>query len=348
MLEIRDLTIEFHTDAGIIRAVDGVSLDVAEGEAVGLVGESGSGKSVTAKAIARLLPETAVRYRGGTIRLDGVDVLSAPRREVRRIRGGVVSYVFQEPGVSLHPTYRVGSQVLESLRLHQPERARMETVVELFRAVGLRDPEARVRDHPHQLSGGMQQRVMIAMALASNPRLLVADEPTTALDVTVQAQVLEALEFARKETGAAMVLITHDLGVIAGHVDRVAVMYAGKLVETGSVDDIFYSPRMPYTLGLLGSLPRVDQTRAEKLTPIRGTPPSLINLPSGCPFAPRCPMRQPECVETEPELRPVDGGKNERAAACHFHERLEGAKPGDLFQAETLDSEALADLEEHR
>ncbi len=307
MLEIRDLTIEFHTDAGIIRAVDGVSLDVAEGEAVGLVGESGSGKSVTAKAIARLLPETAVRYRGGTIRLDGVDVLSAPRREVRRIRGGVVSYVFQEPGVSLHPTYRVGSQVLESLRLHQPERARMETVVELFRAVGLRDPEARVRDHPHQLSGGMQQRVMIAMALASNPRLLVADEPTTALDVTVQAQILDLLKGLQRERGMAVLLITHNLAVVARFADRIAVLYAGQVVEVAPAEELLSRPRHPYTRGLLASVPRLGAEN-HRLLGIPGSVPHPGRFPSGCRFHPRCPIARASCSSAPPALEPAGEG----------------------------------------
>ncbi len=348
VLEVTDLNVSFPTEDGLVQAVRGVSYRLHRGESLGIVGESGSGKSVTSLAVMGLLPRTA--RVSGSAKVLGREMIGLGDKQLSRIRGKNIAMIFQDPLTSLNPVYTVGFQLAEAVQAHNDvsDKEARKRAIELLDLVGIPFPEQRVHAYPHELSGGMRQRVVIAMAMANNPDIIIADEPTTALDVTVQAQVLEALEFARKETGAAMVLITHDLGVIAGHVDRVAVMYAGKLVETGSVDDIFYSPRMPYTLGLLGSLPRVDQTRAEKLTPIRGTPPSLINLPSGCPFAPRCPMRQPECVETEPELRPVDGGKNERAAACHFHERLEGAKPGDLFQAETLDSEALADLEEHR
>jgi peptide/nickel transport system ATP-binding protein len=211
--------------------------------------------------------------------------------------------------------------------------------------VGIPLAKQRVHAYPHEMSGGMRQRVVIAMAMANNPDVIIADEPTTALDVTVQAQVLEALELARKETGAAMVLITHDLGVIAGHVDRVNVMYAGKLVESGTVDDIFYRPRMPYALGLLGSLPRMDQERAQRLTPILGTPPSLVNLPAGCPFAPRCPMVEQVCRESEPPLVAV-ADQPGHVAACHFSDRLEGVAPADLFKPVTIDTEALAELEE--
>jgi oligopeptide/dipeptide ABC transporter ATP-binding protein len=218
--------------------------------------------------------------------------------------------------------------------------------VELLDVVGIPNPDQRVHAYPHELSGGMRQRAVIAIAMANRPDVIIADEPTTALDVTVQAQVLEALQAARQETGAAMVLITHDMGVIAGHVDRVCVMYAGKLIESGTVDEIFYTPRMPYTLGLLGSIPRMDQTRHQRLTPILGTPPSLLNLPPGCPFTPRCPMAQSICHEQEPALLPVGSGPH--SAACHFSDQLAGAKPADLFQATTVDAQVLAELEEHQ
>jgi peptide/nickel transport system ATP-binding protein len=220
----------------------------------------------------------------------------------------------------------------------------MRRAIELLDVVGIPFPEQRVHAYPHELSGGMRQRVVIAIAMANNPDVIIADEPTTALDVTVQAQVLEALQQARKETGAAMILITHDLGVIAGHVNRVNVMYAGKLVEAGTVEEVFYHPRMPYTLGLLGSLPRMDEARDARLTPILGTPPSLLNLPPGCPFMPRCPLAEDLCREQEPSLVAVGTGLH--AAACHFSDRLEGATPGDLFRGSILDTEALAELEE--
>jgi oligopeptide/dipeptide ABC transporter ATP-binding protein len=248
---------------------------------------------------------------------------------------------------ALNPVQRIGDQLAEAAVIHRlsNQKEAMVRAGDLLERVGL--PPRRIRDYPHELSGGQKQRVMIAMALACSPSLIIADEPTTALDVTIQAQILELMADLQERHGTAIVLITHDLGVIAGHVDRVNVMYAGKLVESGTVDDIFYSPRMPYTLGLLGSLPRMDAARASKLTPILGTPPSLVNMPPGCPFAPRCPMAEQRCREEEPELLQVNGGP--QAAACHFSDRLVGAKPGDLFQASYVDSdaiEAVAELED--
>jgi len=237
---------------------------------------------------------------------------------------------------SLNPVYSIGWQIAEAIRAHHDvsKSAAHERAIELLEIVGIPNPRKRADNYPHEFSGGMRQRAVIAVAMANDPDIIIADEPTTALDVTVQAQILETLKTAQQQTGAAMVLITHDLGVIAGQADRVLVMYAGKPVEIGTVDDIYYSPRMPYTLGLLGSLPRLDADQG-RLTPIEGSPPSLINMAPGCPFAPRCPLRQPVCDEIEPELRPTTS--SEHVAACHFSERLEGAKPGDLFATTSAD-----------
>jgi oligopeptide/dipeptide ABC transporter ATP-binding protein len=273
----------------------------------------------------------------------GNETLGLGDAAISKIRGNKVAMIFQDPLTSLNPVYTIGFQLAEAVTAHHhvPKEAARHRAIELLGVVGIPNPDQRVDSFPHELSGGMRQRVVIAIAMANNPDLIIADEPTTALDVTVQAQVLEALETARAETGAALVLITHDLGVIAGHVDRVNVMYAGKLVETGSVDDIFYRPRMPYTLGLLGSLPRMDEDRHERLTPILGTPPSLVNMPTGCPFAPRCPLAQDICRENEPDLEPVG---DDHAAACHFSDRLIDVDPADLFRPTAADIELGEDL----
>ena len=347
LLDVDDLTVGFPTEDGLVRAVRGVTYQLRRGESLGIVGESGSGKSVSSLAVMGLLPKTA--RITGSAKVAGKEVLGLGDSAISKIRGNKIAMIFQDPLTSLNPVYTVGYQLVEAVQAHHDvsDEEAHKRAVDLLDVVGIPYPEQRVHAYPHELSGGMRQRVVIAIAMANNPDVIIADEPTTALDVTVQAQVLEALELARKETGAAMVLITHDLGVIAGHVDRVNVMYAGKLVESGTVDDIFYSPRMPYTLGLLGSLPRMDAARASKLTPILGTPPSLVNMPPGCPFAPRCPMAEQRCREEEPELLQVNGGP--QAAACHFSDRLVGAKPGDLFQASYVDSdaiEAVAELED--
>jgi peptide/nickel transport system ATP-binding protein len=346
VLSIEDLTVGFPTDDGLVKAVRGVSYELRRGEALGIVGESGSGKSVTSLAVMGLLPKTAKIT--GSAKVLGKEVLRLNDDQLSRIRGNHIAMIFQDPLTSLNPVYTIGTQISEAVLVHNDvsDAQAQRRAIELLDIVGIPFPEQRIHAYPHELSGGMRQRVVIAIAMANNPDVIIADEPTTALDVTVQAQVLSALETARKETGAALILITHDLGVIAGHVDRVNVMYAGKLVEAGTVDDIFYTPRMPYTLGLLGSLPRMDEARGARLTPILGTPPSLVNLPSGCPFAPRCPMAEQLCREEEPDLLPVDTGRH--GAACHFSARIEGAKPGDLFKPVTVDAEILEELEERQ
>ncbi|HIW60983.1 MAG TPA: ABC transporter ATP-binding protein [Candidatus Stackebrandtia excrementipullorum] len=337
ILDVDNLTVDFSSDDGPVRAVRGVSYRLRRGESLGIVGESGSGKSVTSMAIMGLLPRTATV--NGAARLNGQSLLGLNDAEISKIRGNKIAMIFQDPLTSLNPVYTVGKQLAEAVLVHNKigkARAR-EQAIELLDLVGIPNPKQRVDSYPHEMSGGMRQRVVIAIAMANQPDVIIADEPTTALDVTVQAQVMEALESARKETGAAMVLITHDLGVIAGHVERVLVMYAGKPVETAPVDDLFYSPRMPYTLGLLGSLPRMDEARSHRLTPIKGTPPSMVNLPPGCPFEPRCPISQDICRETEPELFQLEIPG--RSSACHFHEQLVDAEAGDVYKTDTAEAE---------
>jgi peptide/nickel transport system ATP-binding protein len=345
VLDVDHLTVEFPTDDGLVRAVRGVSYQLRPGESLGIVGESGSGKSVTSMAILGLLPKTA--RITGSVKLHGEELLGRNEKGYAQLRGNKIAMIFQDPLTSLNPVYTVGYQIAEAIQAHNDvsKKAAYDRATDLLKTVGIPHPEQRVDNYPHELSGGMRQRVVIAIAMANNPDVIIADEPTTALDVTVQAQVLEALEAARNETGAAMVLITHDLGVIAGHADRICVMYAGKLVEKGSIDDVFYQPRMPYSLGLLGSLPRLDETERERLTPIVGSPPSLVNLPPGCPFTPRCPLAQDVCEREEPDLYVTDSAAH--LAACHFHDRLVGVTSADLFGTTSVDTEDLtvADLD---
>jgi peptide/nickel transport system ATP-binding protein len=344
VLDVDNLTVEFPTDDGVVQAVRGVSYQLRRGDSLGIVGESGSGKSVTSLAILGLLPRTA--RISGSVKFRGEEVLGRSESQYTSIRGKKIAMIFQDPLTSLNPVYSVGKQIAEAILAHNDvsKKAALERSVDLLKLVGIPNPEQRVRSYPHELSGGMRQRAVIAIAMANDPDVIIADEPTTALDVTVQAQVLEALEAARAETGAALVLITHDLGVIAGHADRICVMYAGKLVEKGTIDEVFYSPRMPYSLGLLGSLPRLDETGRERLTPILGSPPSLVNLPVGCPFTPRCPLAQDVCEEREPELTVTDAP--DHLAACHFHERLVGVSPEDLFRPTSVDASLPATDEE--
>ncbi|MBK9138157.1 MAG: ABC transporter ATP-binding protein [Verrucomicrobia bacterium] len=312
LLDIRDLRIDF----GSTRVVDGVSLSLAEGGCLALVGESGCGKSVTALSIARLLPTPPARYAAGEIALQGRDVLRMTPAELRAIRGGVVSYVFQEPGASLNPVLRVGAQIRETLRLHRPREAGETEVVRLLKQVGIPAPEQRTRDYPHQLSGGMQQRVMIAMALAAAPKLLVADEPTTALDVTIQAQIIELLAELRRQLGMAILLITHNLGIVGDLADRVAVMYAGQIVEEAATGDLLRRPLHPYTQALLRSAPILGREQ-DRLEAIPGTVPVPGQWPAGCRFAPRCPMARSECREQVPVLAPCGG---DRLVRCPFVE----------------------------
>jgi peptide/nickel transport system ATP-binding protein len=338
VLAVEDLTVRFPTDDGLVQAVRGVSYQLYSGEVLGIVGESGSGKSVTSLAIVGLLPKSA--RVTGSIRFDGKDLVNASEKELNQVRGSGISMVFQDPMTSLDPVYTVGDQIAEAITAHHDIRRDMarKQAVELLDLVRIPNPQQRAHDYPHQLSGGMRQRVVIAIAMANRPKVIIADEPTTALDVTVQAQILDSLQAAQQETGAAMVLITHDLGVIAGQADRVQVMYAGKVVEAGTVDEIFYTPRMPYTLGLLGSLPRLDM-KTERLTPISGSPPSVINMPPGCPFSPRCPLAAEICDADEPPLEP---GLNEtHLAACHFSDQVAGHEPSELFRPTSVDSEPL-------
>jgi peptide/nickel transport system ATP-binding protein len=301
LLEIKDLRLDFTTAERPLRAVDGVSLSLEAGETLCLVGESGCGKSATALSIARLVPTPPARYVGGQILVNGEDVLRMGPEALRRVRGGVVSYIFQEPGASLNPVYRVGVQIKESLQIHRPAYATDAEVIRLLKLVGIPAPETRLRDYPHQLSGGMQQRVMIAMALASEPRLLIADEPTTALDVTIQAQIIELLRDLRQRLGMSILLITHNLGIVGDLADRVAVMYAGRIVEEAPARDLLQRPLHPYTRALMRSVPRLGGAHG-RLASIPGAVPMLGQMPPGCRFHPRCDTAQSGCAVTEPEL----------------------------------------------
>jgi oligopeptide/dipeptide ABC transporter ATP-binding protein len=314
LLLIRDLTLDFIKDGRALRAVDGVSLDIAQGETVCLVGESGSGKSVTALSLARLVPSPPARYGAGEILLEGKDVLRMNKSELQNIRGGVISYVFQEPAASLNPVFRVGYQIRESLKLHRPDATTDEEIIRLLKLVGIPAPERRMRDYPHQLSGGMQQRVMIAMAIASHPKLLVADEPTTALDVTIQAQILDLLRDLKQRLGMSILLITHNLGIVREIADRVAVMYAGQIVELAPAEELLRKPLHPYTRALIQSVPKLGAGR-EKLSVIPGNVPVLGAFPSGCRFHTRCPIVRPVCSDGVPELQQVATG---RAVRCGF------------------------------
>ncbi|MER3418199.1 MAG: peptide ABC transporter ATP-binding protein, partial [Chloroflexota bacterium] len=307
LLEVRDLVVRFRTADGTIHAVNGVSFELEAGERLGLVGESGCGKSVTNLALIRLLPKPAGRIEGGTVRFEGRDLLALREEEVRDIRGRDIAMIFQDPMTSLNPVLTIEEQLVETIVAHRPvgpDEARRRAI-ELLRMVGIPNPEGRLRNYPHQFSGGMRQRVMIAMALALEPKILIADEPTTALDVTIQAQVLELLGRLTQEHRTALILITHDLGVVAGMTDRVAVMYAGFIVEAATTAELFARPAHPYTVGLLHSIPRADERDGEELIPIEGRPPDMRELPVGCPFAPRCAWRLGVCWEVNPSLEPV-------------------------------------------
>jgi peptide/nickel transport system ATP-binding protein len=316
LLEVRDLSVSFRTEDGVVRAVNGVSFTLWPGETLGIVGESGSGKSVTMMSVMRLITDPNARFEGEVL-YKGHDLMKLSPDEMRAVRGSDMAMIFQDPMTSLNPVYRVGWQIAEQIRAHEQisRRAAHKRAVELLAAVGIPHPAERVDSYPHEFSGGMRQRVMIAMALSCNPDLLIADEPTTALDVTIQAQILSLIKKLKREFGSAVVLITHDMGVVADIADRVAVMYAGRVVEQGTKEDLFYNPLHPYTWGLLGSIARLDRPRPRRLTAIPGMPPSLISLPAGCAFAGRCAHRFSSCGEL-PGL--TDKAGDGHLDACHL------------------------------
>ncbi|HLE43393.1 MAG TPA: ABC transporter ATP-binding protein [Methylomirabilota bacterium] len=322
LLDVRSLSTQFVTRGGVVRAVDDVSWDVQEGETVALVGESGCGKSVTALSIMRLIPAPGGRVVAGQVLFKGRDLLTLSEEQMRRVRGREIAMIFQEPMTSLNPVLTIGRQLTEGLEIHlgmTPADARVRAV-ELLGMVGIPDPARRLDQYPHQFSGGMRQRMMIAMALACEPSLILADEPTTALDVTIQAQILELLKDLSRRLAVAMLIITHNLGVVARYADRVNVMYAGKIIERGTARGLYANPRHPYTLGLLRSVPRLDEPRRARLQPIEGQPPDLTRLPSGCAFTVRCAFRVERCPRERPALRPI--GEDGHVTACWEAERL--------------------------
>ncbi|MGO3100806.1 oligopeptide/dipeptide ABC transporter ATP-binding protein, partial [Corynebacterium variabile] len=343
VLSVRDLSVSFPSEAGTVNAVRGVSFDLYRGRTLGIVGESGSGKSVTSMAAMGLLPDYAKIT--GSITYDGRELVGMSDREMCDIRGNGIGMIFQDPLTALTPVFTVGDQIVEAILCHQnvSKSAAWKQAVELLDLVGIPEPDKRVRSFPHEFSGGMRQRAVIAIAIANNPRVLIADEPTTALDVTVQAQVLDVIRLAQRETGAATIMITHDMGVVAGTADDVMVMYAGRPVERAGVDALFTEPKMPYTVGLLGSTPRVDRPATESLTPITGTPPSLVDLPHACTFAPRCPVATDACLDGEPELLPLADAPG-RATACIRSGEISGGKLDgeELFAAPTLPADMYA------
>jgi peptide/nickel transport system ATP-binding protein len=321
LLQVQDLRVHFDTDDGVVKAVDGISYELERGQVLGVVGESGSGKSVSSLTIMGLTRSRNARISGSAI-FDGRDMLSLDAEQLRAVRGNEIAMIFQDPLSSLHPFYRVGAQLSEAIQAHRdvsrPEA--LERAVELLELVGIPEPRRRLNAYPHEFSGGMRQRAMIAMALANEPKLLIADEPTTALDVTVQAQILELIRRLKDQLGMAVIIITHDLGIVAETADNIAVMYAGRIVERGTTQRIFAAPEHPYTWGLLGSIPRLDSPPGTDLVPIAGRPPSLINPPSGCAFHPRCPYVLPRHRKVVPELVPVDDGGGHAVACLLSHE----------------------------
>jgi len=353
LLEVDGLRVSFDTEDGIVHAVDGISYAVEQGRTLGIVGESGSGKSVEALTIMGLTRgrRTAIE---GAVRFDGLDLVAAGDEELRKVRGNDVAMIFQDPLSSLHPYFRVGKQIVEAIQAHRDvsAAAARDRTIELLGLVGIPDPSRRVDDFPHEFSGGMRQRAMIAMALANNPKLLIADEPTTALDVTVQAQILELMSRLQRELGMAIVIISHDLGVVAQMADEIGVMYAGKIVERAPADAIFTAPRHPYTWGLLRSIPRLDDRREAELVPIAGRPPSLIHRPDGCAFHPRCPYALKSCARVVPELEEIEGRPGHHVACllpehvrADLSERLRaGDTPQDARAAAGVDAlEPLAE-----
>jgi oligopeptide/dipeptide ABC transporter ATP-binding protein len=317
VLRIRDLVVEFKTETGVIRALDKISFEVMAGESLGIVGESGCGKSVTALSILKLIPSPPGRIAEGSIELDGIDVVSQPEHAMRKVRGALASMIFQEPMTALNPVYTIGNQMVEIIRVHQKvsKAEARKQAIEMLTTVNIESPEERIDQYPHELSGGMRQRVMIAMALSCSPKLLIADEPTTALDVTVQAQVMDEIKRLQQERNMGLILITHDLGVIAESCSRVVVMYCGKIIEMATTGELYQNPRHPYTRGLLDSIPRIRKEKLKSLPTIKGMVPDLADLPKGCRFADRCPKVEDRCRSEEPPLEDTeDGGK----VAC-FH-----------------------------
>jgi oligopeptide transport system ATP-binding protein len=332
LLEVKNLSTQFFTQDGIVRAVDDVSFYVMPGETLGVVGESGCGKSMTGLSIMRLIPNPPGKIVAGEIVFNGQDILQMSDNEVRRIRGHEIAMIFQDPMTSLNPVLTINRQISEALQLHlgmNRDQARTRSI-ELLRMVGIPNADERVDQYPHQFSGGMRQRVMIAMALSCNPKLIIADEPTTALDVTIQAQILDLMRTLQSERDTGVIMITHSMGVVAGMADRVQVMYAGHIVEAASTEEIFGNPRHPYTVGLMKSIPRLDATSKEKLEPIRGLPPDLIDLPDMCPFVPRCNFAREKCEQKRPPLLPVNDG---HFSACWFWEEVSKDADADLVAA---------------
>ena len=317
LLEVDDLKMYFHTEDGVVRAVDGVSYTLDRGETLGVVGESGSGKSVTHMTMMGLIPMPPGKIEGGSVLYRGHDLLNMPEAQMQHVRGNDIAMIFQDPMTSLNPVYKIGKQVGEGLRLHRgySKEQALKRAVELLDAMGIPEPEKRVNEYPHQFSGGMRQRVMIAMALACDPDILIADEPTTALDVTIQAQIIELMQEMQEKNGNAIVMITHDLGVVADIADKIMVMYAGRPVEFGTADEIFYESRHPYTWGLIRSIPEQATDEKKPLTPIHGNPPALSNLPKGCVFSPRCPYATDKCRAERPQRFETGTG---HYAACHY------------------------------
>ncbi len=341
LLDIQDLHISFFTPAGEVKAVNGISYDLNKGEVLGIVGESGSGKSVSVSALMQLLTPPG-KVVGGSILFDGKDILAQDNKQMRQIRGKDIAMIFQDPMTSLNPVYTIGNQLMETIRCHTKvgRKEAKARAIESLRLVGISNPERRVKQYPHEFSGGMRQRVMIAMALACQPKLLIADEPTTALDVTIQAQILDLMKSLKQEIDAAVILITHDLGIVSDICDRVLVMYAGKIVETGLIDDIYYRPQHPYTKGLLACLPKVDAGNRETLHPIEGQPIDLLNIPKGCAFASRCEHCMQICLREDPPI--FDFGEG-HTAKCWLHAgKEEGAQAAQSTQAEDTADTAAA------
>jgi oligopeptide transport system ATP-binding protein len=332
LLRVKDLKTYFYTQDGVVKAVDGISFKLARGETLGIVGESGSGKSVTALSILKLIPDPPGKIVSGEIYLDGMDIVALKEKEMQQVRGNEIAMIFQDPMTSLNPVFTIGNQIMETIMLHQRlnKKVAREKTVELLRSVGIPNPEQRIDGYPHQFSGGMRQRAMIAMALSCNPKILIADEPTTALDVTIQAQILQLMNEIKERTNSSIIIITHDLGVIAEMADNIIIMYGGMVVEYSDVNTIFYNSHHPYTWGLLRSIPRLDEVKRERLIPIPGIPPSLIHVPPGCPFSPRCRYAKDVCFKVTPELKNI--GRFHKVACYLDADEVEKHKAGRVVE----------------